>query len=366
MSRRTKWIVVALGAAAVLAALPVAGLALLGPEWLKGKLVEAARERLNAQLQIESLSFSPFGGEAELKGIEFDRKTEGSDVHATLGSLRLKLRMWPLLFRSIEIDRLEADHPKIVWTVRQPPDSERASTWEKLKRMAGGWTRASDRNVEFLVHHLILREGALDFTSLREGREPFKARATEIRYSATSVSLNSFGRLVYGADIDAKIDLGGVPASLRKRGSTKPATFALTGINLAHADRYFDPSDALVMSGGTLDLGYTLGGDQILKLRADFRGLELGENPAAASQEFAFVPVGRLRELVKSRGGDLSLEFTIEARAEASEDLRVLLDEVWTGIWAALIKSMSSGAIRAAFDKGKQKALDHLKPQEKK
>ncbi len=78
------------------------------------------------------------------------------------------------------------------------------------------------------------------------------------------------------------------------------------------------------------------------------------------------MPIGKLRDLVKAREGTVSLEFALEHGAEASEDLRVLLDEVWTGMWAALIRSMGSGAIQEGFEKGKQKVLDRLKPEEKK
>lgn len=366
MSRRVKCTVAVLAVCVVLVGLPLIGLALLGPDWLKAKLIDMAREKLHANLKIESLTFSPFSGEAGLNGIEFARKTEGSDVGVTLDSFRMRLRVSSLLLRSVEIERIEADRPRITWVLHQPPDSERASTLGKLKSIFSARKGTSGRKVEFRVHELVLRDAAVDFTSLKEGGEPLKALATGIQYSARSVSLDSFGRLVYGADIEANIALGGSQAQLRKRGSASPSTFSLTNINLAHGDKYFDQSDALVMSGGTLDLGYTLGDDLVAKVQADFKGLELGENRAAAKQEFAFVPIAKLRDMTKARGGNVNLEFRFQGGSEASEDLRLLLDEVWTGMWTALIKSMSSGVIKDVFDKGKHKVLDYLKPEEKK
>ncbi len=254
MSRNVKWAAAGVATLLALVALAIAGLALLGPEWLKGKLIEKTREKLHADLRIESLTFSPWSGEAELKGIGFDRTQEGSEVHATVGSVRMRLHVLSLLRRSVEIDRLEADRPSIAWTVHQPPDSERASTLGKLRKMLFGKTRSSERKVELRVRELVLRDGTVDFSSLKEGREPFKALATEIQYSAREVSLDSFGRLAQGADLEATIDLAGSPAKLKKRGTASPSTFSLTGVSLAYADKYFDASDALVMSGGTLEV----------------------------------------------------------------------------------------------------------------
>ena len=362
MSPRAKWTI---GASAAIPLVVVALLALLGPEWLRGKLIDEARVKLSADLKIQALTFSAFRGEANLKGIAFDRKTASSEVYTTIPSLRLKLRVLPLLRRSLQIEHLEANHPKIAWTIRQPPDPERPSVFAKL-RMIGAKRQRADRKVELWVDHLILRDATVEFTSLREGRDPFVARATEIQYSANSVSLDSFGTLAYGADIESKIDFGGPPALLRKKGSTTPSTFALTEVDLASVDKYFDQSDALVVSGGKLDLRYTLGEDRQANVEADFKGLQLGQNPQAANQEFAFVAIPRLREFVEARKGNLNLAFALEDRAEASEDLRALLDEVWTGMWTALIKSMTQGTLKEAFDKGKQKLLERLKPKGRK
>lgn len=230
ISRNVKWIAARVAALLVLIALPLAGLAFLGPEWLKTKLVQMALEKLHADLRIESLTFSPWSGEAELKGIGFDRTLEGSEVHATVASVRMKLHVLPLLRRSVQIDLLEADRPAIAWTLQQPPDSERATTLAKIKKMLSGKTKGPERRVEFRIDELILRDGSVDFTSMKPGREPFKAVATGIQYSARSVSLDSFGRLLAGADLDATIDFAGSPARLMKRGSASPSTFLSTTI----------------------------------------------------------------------------------------------------------------------------------------
>jgi hypothetical protein len=69
---------------------------------------------------------------------------------------------------------------------------------------------------------------------------------------------------------------------------------------------------------------------------------------------------------VSERNGNFRLEFALDDGVEASGDLRLLLDEVWTAMWKALIRSMSEGALRDLFQKGKEKVLDRLKPGEEK
>ncbi len=342
-----KWIVAGVAAVLLMAAGAVGSLALLGPDWLKAKLVALARERLHAELRIDSLTFSPWTGEAELKGVSFERKSPDSDVLATVESVRTKIRIAPLFRRSVGIERLEIERPKIEWTVRQPKDSGRATTWEKLKNLAGGVARARDAGSRWEVGELVIRDGIVEFCSLQEVGEAFLARASGVQYRAKDVSLGSFGGLLTGADVDANLDLGGATAILKKKGSAVPSTFSLSRIHLAHADRYFDQSDALVVSGGAADVRYTLGDG--VRVEVDLKGLRLGENPSAPKQEFAFVPVSRLREIVNAREGNFRLSFAMEEGIEASGDLRLLVDEVWAGMWKALALAVGEGAIKGTF-----------------
>lgn len=337
----------------------------LGPGWLKARLVEIAREKLDARLEIGSLTFSPFTGRAVLGDVRFERLSDSSEVRATVQTVCLDVRVWPLLRRSVRIERLEALEPRIAWLVRQPPDAERTSAYGKLARLLAGADRVRNSRADVSVDELILRGGSVEFVSETEGSPPFLARATGVQYRARGVSLKSFGGLAKGADIDATIEFGGTPAVLIKRGSENPATFSLTGVDLARADAFFDQSDALVIAGGTLDFRYALGGERRFQVRAEFRDLRLGENPGASSQTFAFVPIGTLRRLVDARGGNLNLEFSLDDPGAASEDLRVLLSEVWTGMWTELAKALTSGALKDALGRGADLLLDKLKPGEK-
>jgi hypothetical protein len=363
MPRSWRWVLGVVGALLVLAGGVLVSIGTAGPDWLKSKLIAAARERLGADLRIESLTFSAWTGEGELRGVGFHRMTHDSEIRATVDVLRIKVRIGALLLRAVEIERLDLDRPKVDWTVRSPRDS---TTWGKVLKLAGA-SRGRSRSLNRLeVDDFRIRDGVVEFVSLREGCEPLRARASGIQYRAREISLDSFGGLMWGADVQANVDLGSSTAVLKKQGSASPATFSLSRIDLAYADRYFDPDDALVIAGGAADVRYALGDDGRARMEIELRGLRLGENASAAKQEFAFVPVARLREIVSERNGNFRLEFALDDGVEASGDLRLLLDEVWTAMWKALIRSMSEGALRDLFQKGKEKVLDRLKPGEEK
>jgi hypothetical protein len=353
--RPVQWLAVGVVVAAGAA---TAGLALLDGDWLKAKLIEQARGKLGAELRIRSASFSPFKGEAELQGVELDRlDDDGSAVRARFDVLRTKVKLLPLLRRAVAVERLEAIGPRISWTLNRRADADTAPSPEGImerfkKRLAG----KSGKRFDLTIGELVIRDGTVELTATKPGQPPFTATATHVAYRARDVSLAGFTSLFAAAEIAADIDLGGVPAVLRKQGpEADPSTCYLSGINVAHLDRWFDQSDALVMTGGTSNLRYAIARDKAIDVTAGFDGLELGSNPAAAKQEFAFVPIARLQDFVSARRGKVDLAFTFGNQGDASDDLREVMDDVWVGMWGALIKSMASGGIKARFDEARER-----------
>ena len=335
---------------ALVAGVAVVGFSRLDGDWLRGKIVEIGRDKLGADIRIRSLKFSALRGEAELAGVEVDRETADSVVHARLEAVRVKVRLLPLLARKVRIERLEADRPDISWTVLASPGLNQVpgGLGDKLWRKASGPVAPVATNIDFTVDELVLRDGKVEINWLGNG-PPFTARAARVAYDARNVSFDNFVSLVSGADISADIDLGGKTALLRKQRA--PATvpnFFLSDINLAYVDRLFDQTDALVVTGGTLNLHYVDRGDNKVDVQAVVLGLELGENPSAR-QTIAFVPIGLVRDAVTKRQGNFDLSFSLDERKlAASRDLRSLVQTVWAGMQASLLKSAAAEVLKGA------------------
>jgi hypothetical protein len=346
MSRRARLVVLFV---AIVAAVVVFGVSRLDGDWLRGKIVDIGRDKLGADIQIQTVKFSPLKGEAELAGVELDCETGGSIVHARMDAVRVKVRLWPLLLRKVRVERFEAIRPEISWTVlsgsvlNQMP----GPIADRLRRRAARPPPAPKTKIDFTVDELVLRDGKVELNWLGD-RPPFSALAANLSYSARNVSFDSFASIVGGADVSADIDLGGMPAMLRKQGAeTTMPHFFLTGINLAYIDRLFDQTDALVLSGGTLNLHYARAGGHKIDVAAIVFGLELGENPGAPNQRIAMLPVERVRQIVDKRRGNFDLSFTMnELDLDASGDLTALVNAVWAGLQANLVKSTAAAALK--------------------
>ena len=76
-------------------------------EWLKSRLAEYVRESFNAELEIRELSFSPWKGEAELKGVVLEREQPLTRFHVVLDSAQPEMRLLPLLWREVDVTRLD-------------------------------------------------------------------------------------------------------------------------------------------------------------------------------------------------------------------------------------------------------------------
>lgn len=359
-----KWLLASSILVALLCLTLVLSLVSLDGEWLKHSLANKARETLQADLTIRKIEFSPFQGKASLEGIVLSRRTEASDLDVNAHSVDLKVRLWPLLYRSVQIERLVLDGPEVVFVERRAPRQE-GGTADKIKgfakkKLSDVQKAGESRSIDWFVQHLIIRKGAVQYRAVREAEQPFELKLGGMEYSASDVSLTSFYRLVYGADITSRVWMGS-EALLEKAGSKTPSTLLLTGVDLDYLDRYFDQTDALVVAGGMMEVRCVAEGVVRNRVEVVLKGLKLGSNPEAASQEFLFVPVDRVIRYAGEKQGNLSLVFAVNHVFEASDDLESIASEFWKGLWIAVLKEVSPGSVRDLMDEGKNNALDGLR-----
>jgi hypothetical protein len=147
-----------------------------------------------------------------------------------------------------------------------------------------------------------------------------------------------------GADLTCDLGMGSA-ARLVKRGTAKPATLTLTGVDLGYADRLFNQADALDVRGGTMDVTYSIGDDHRITAAATLHDLRVAQNPDSAADEFLFVPVSRITDYVDAQGGDLTLRFDV-GEWSASQDLEFFARASWVGMLTEVIQRSKPGEIK--------------------
>lgn len=391
MKKRT-WIIAGIIILVLLINVPLVSLLLLNSEWLKQTLAEKASDSLNADLTIEALSFEVFKGKASLSGVTFSRYEEASDLDMALQSAEMEVELLPLLYHSIQIRRLELTGPQITSVVRRLPKKKKPPSEPPPEEK-----KPPKKKTEFTIAELLIRDGVIDFTAIREGREPFKARATDIRYSAKNVTPHSLPKLLYGSDLHCKIEMG-TTAILDKSGMSTPATFSLKGIDLPYASKYLESgqfdeesseskkteqpglwakvktrvdtfldesSDPLIVTDGTMDAFYTLEEKEAMgHVKVKLKGLKLAANPEMSEQKFAFIPVETIIGYVEEKEGNITLEYDIDKEVSISDDLDFIVNEFWKGFWIAILKEISPESVDALIEKGAEKAIEFLQTEE--
>jgi len=327
----------------------IVNLSLLDGDWLRPRLTDLARRKLSADLSIGALEFSPWSGRASASDVRFSRRRPDSNVDLSAGSLRVQVRVLPLLVRSVQIEDVELVRPQVHVVVQRQADSG-GGTLDKLKRLAKGAASKKDASSpvqELVISRLTIRDGAVDYAAGKPGGEDFRAAVSDLSYAATNVSLDSLGRLVCGAEIDCRIRMGG-EARLRKRCAGDESSLTIEGVDLGYCDRYFDQADALVVSGGTLDLACQSQGQKGWSdVAITIKELALSSDPQAKSQRFLFVPVSRLIDYAARKQGDLSLTVSLDqGKLEASPDMEYLARQFWRGMWIAVLKEVSPESIK--------------------
>ncbi len=361
-------------------------LLLLNSDWLRQKLVENVRASLNADLSVKSLDFAVFKGKASLSGLSFSRKEETSDLDIILESAEMDVNFLPLLYRSVQIRRLELVRPQIISVVRRLPKKDKRSPDQR---------KPSGKKMELAISELLIRDGVIDFTATREGHEPFNGRITDIQYSAKNVSLNSLLNALYGSDLHCKVEMG-ANALLEKSGTSDPATFSLKGLDLPYVSKFFEgeqlykesfereetkksgfwgnvrtkidnfldkSSDPLIITGGTMDTSYAVGGGTT-HVNVAIQGLKLAAHPDVVGQQFMFIPVERIIEYVEENDGNITLEFALDEDVSMSDDLEFIIHEFWEGLWIAILKEISPESVGELVEEGTKKIRDYLQQEE--
>ena len=105
----------------------------LNGEWLKSRIENHVRKAYDAEIEIQSIEFQPWKGWARLSGITLTREEPERDIEASIGTIEADVRILPLVFLSVEINRLEMDSPYLKLHERKAPEP---TPKETLKRAA--------------------------------------------------------------------------------------------------------------------------------------------------------------------------------------------------------------------------------------
>ena len=339
-------------------------LATLDGDWLRDALRKKATTALGAELEIESVEFQPLQGRAVLAGAHLVRERDTSQLDVRLDEAFLKVSVLPLLFRYLSIERLELAGPAIRFEHALPHRAGSTGTLDKVKRFVKKHLGDDDGDTSVIkisiprdrwhIGQMLIRDGKAVYIVTRPDEPATRIALTGIEYAAGDISLDRLTNILDGADIRGTIDFGG-PATLEKVGSREPGTLAIRGLDLSALDRLFAPTDALVVTGGNADVGYTTQGDDF-EVSVTLHDLQLTQNPDAAFDEFLFIPVEKLRRYVAEHGKQLDLAFTYDGeKAAGSDDLVFIAEALWEGMLVELMKEVGARTKDELIDKAAEK-----------
>lgn len=378
---------------ALLIVVPMLLFLTINSAWLTQQLEQKTQAALDAELSINALSFDVRKGQASIEGITFARHDERADLDLALQSAHIQVAVWPLLYRSVQIQDLELNRPQITSVVRRMPSSQKEPSETPQTK------KPSQKHADLLIEHLVIRDGAVDATLLWEGHEPLHANVTDIQYTAANVTPDTLLELLAGSDLHCQIALGDTTAVLDQAATASPATFLLKNLDLPYLNGYLMPkppgarqakvperqepglfrkvlskaetflnesTDPLRITSGTLDLLHTFSNEpKYERLTFELRHFRVAPVSESADQKFLFVPVERIITYIDERDGNLTLELELEQSLTMSTDLDYLVREVYTGFWIALLKEVSPDSVDDLMKQGARKALDFLQTQDR-
>ena len=358
-----KWLMGGTAAALVAIAVVFAvSLTLLNEEWLKRQLITHAREAFDIELEIDSLDFHPWQGEAELYDVTFNLEKPNQDIHAEIESLHVKMAIWPLLFREVDVENLTVVEPQVTYLLDRPPEQKPRPTLDQVaEKVVAVLDNLVIRIVESLLESFHAKEGydirigqlevidgELDCTVNRPDVAPAKVLFEHVDYSASDLqpSQRSFG--VWGyvahADIDADLRIGDSSAGVEHHFATLPHVIKVTGLDLGQTDRLGSQQDAIVFNRGTLDLSYQAS-DDTFEVEARFTDLQLDKNQEADLPDLLFIPVDHLIAYIEENEGNLVLQFSRKREVTAvSNDMEFVIAEIWKGMWSEVLRRFQAEA----------------------
>ncbi len=323
---KKRLLIFAISAVVILCSIPIIGLFLLNSDWLKEKLASKVKSSLEADLEIKSLSFEPLKGKALLSGIKLVRKKAESELDINIEKIDLELKVLPLLYRSISIEKLEINSPQIVSVVRSS-EPKKGNKQDRKKQ-------------DFEIKELYIKNGSVDYTEHRINQIKtgvFNAKVSNIQYYAKNISPTSLSNLLYKADIQANIDIG-TQATLNKAGTSNPATCALTGVDLAYISSFYGNDEQIKVVSGQMDLNYIIEGNSKTNFKVLLKDLKL--DASQPNKTLMYIPLETITKYLEKNNSSITLEFTVDESLELSEDTNFFMTEFLKELSKELIKEL--------------------------
>lgn len=323
---KKRLLIFAISTIVIICSIPIIGIFLLNSDWLKEKLISKVKSSLEADLEISSLSFEPLKGKALLSGIKLVRKKAESELDINIEKIDLDVKVFPLLYRSINIEKLEINNPQIVSVIySSAPKSENNQNRKKQ---------------DFEVKELYIKNGSVDYTEHRikqSTSKVFKAKVSNIQYYAKNISPTSLSNLLYKADIKANIDIG-TQILLNKSGTTNPATCSLSGLDLAYISNFYGNDEQIKVVSGIMDLNYTIEENSKPSVKVLLKGLKL--DASQPNKTLMFMPIETIIKYLEKNNSDITLEFSLKENLELSEDLNFLTTEFLKELSKEILKEL--------------------------
>ena len=284
-------------------------LTLLNDEWLKIQLVTHAREAFDIGLEIDSLEFHAWQGEADLHGVTFDMEKENQGIHGEIESLHVELAIWPLLFRQVDVETLTVSKPRVTYILDLPSEPEQQATVDRVtEKIVAVIDNLLLRIIETLLESFRAKEGydirigqlevvdgELACTVTRPQVAPVHVLYENLNYTAADLQpgQESFGAWGYitHADIDADLRIGDTQTTLEHRFAALPRIMRITDLDLEQVDRLGSQNDAIVFKQGTLDLLYRDPWRLGLKSTHNSQTCLLEKNLEAEIPDLLFIPI---------------------------------------------------------------------------
>jgi len=354
----------------------------LNSEWAKKKIIKEAEQSLEAKLDIETLEFNLWKGEALLTGIQLDKQQENLKLNAEVVSAEIHVNYLPLLWFSVNISDITLNSPNIKVEHIRPVEQEPKETLEKFTELIStlliyGMLKILMLFVEMLLAILSLFAGptlpsyqysiseitvnnaVIEYVGKRENTPDFNAHIKGLNYHATDVDPTSIFSFIKSADYEANIIVGDNNSKLVQNASDRPQELSLTNVDIGYADRMLSQNDLLIVNNGILDIRYT-GEGNIGRVKIDIRGLELEKNPEASTSDFMFMKVDWLIDYVDERNGEISIDYELD-----QDGLDIIFeDDIRLGILVVL-KKVWMDALEAfnpeTFEDVKEQGVDLFK-----
>lgn len=357
-------------------------LTLLNEDWLKAQVETYVHEKYQADINIESLEFSPWKGHALLSDITLNRNEQDRKVAASIELIELDVQIIPLIFRDIVIDKLLISQPDLKIDVQRKQESIPDDTLTRLQKVMIIVTYellihplldaiteileifVGDIDHKIIIKELVIHEGVISYKAKRVGSKPFALDLRELEYSAKNINAEMPMDFVSNADITAKIVLGETKTEFSQHFSQKPIILSITDIDVGYLDRYLKQKDILQINNGKANVNFLVN-DKTVLAKVALQDLELLQNTNAVHKDFAFIPAEKLINYVNQADGDLNLEFELEKSViHTSQDLELCVIEAWEGMWKQILKKVSSEKLQQFKEKGTQILMDFFNKKE--